>query len=75
MSPPIASFENPVAVRGDAVPVKKDLSVKTAPANGHQAKTLADMENQWESFTFAPIRESQVSRAMSTYLLSLNLNN
>lgn len=65
MSPPIASFENPVAVRGDAVPVKKDLSVKTAPASGHQAKTLADMENQWESFTFAPIRESQVSRAMT----------
>ncbi|PVH99713.1 Thi4-domain-containing protein [Periconia macrospinosa] len=68
MSPPVAispttSFENPLAANGKDFPVKKDLSVKTA-ANG-QSKTLAEMENQWESFTFAPIRESQVSRAMT----------
>jgi thiamine thiazole synthase len=66
MSPPAASFENPTAVSssGSSFNLKKDLAVKPAAANG-QAKTLAEMENQWESFTFAPIRESQVSRAMT----------
>jgi len=68
MSPPVAispttSFENPLAANGKGLPVKKDLSVKTAASS--QSKTLAEMENQWESFTFAPIRESQVSRAMT----------
>ncbi|KAL1795644.1 hypothetical protein ACET3X_005868 [Alternaria dauci] len=42
---------------------KKDLAVKAA-ANS-QAKTVAELENNWEKFTFAPIRESQVSRAMT----------
>ncbi|CAI6334107.1 unnamed protein product [Periconia digitata] len=60
---PTASFENPLAVNGNGFPVKKNLAVQAA-ANGH-AKTLAEMENNWESFTFAPIRESQVSRAMT----------
>jgi thiamine thiazole synthase len=64
MSPPAATFENPIAVHDISVPVKKNLAVKPA-ANG-QTKTLAEMENKWESFTFSPIRESQVSRAMST---------
>jgi thiamine thiazole synthase len=43
--------------------LKKDLAVKAA-ANS-QAKTVAELENNWEKFTFAPIRESQVSRAMT----------
>ena len=64
MSPPAATFENPLAVSDITVPMQKNLAVK-APTNGH-AKTLAEMENKWESFTFSPIRESQVSRAMST---------
>ena len=63
MSPPAATFENPLATSNIAVPTKKDLAVKAA-SNGH-AKTLAEMEDNWESFTFSPIRESQVSRAMS----------
>ncbi|KAF2639558.1 Thi4-domain-containing protein [Massarina eburnea CBS 473.64] len=64
MSPPAASFENPIAVGiGHAVTGKKDLAVK--PAVNSQAKTLAEMEDNWESFSFAPIRESQVSRAMT----------
>lgn len=63
MSPPAATFENPLAVSDISVPIQKNLAVK-APTNGH-AKTLAEMENKWESFTFSPIRESQVSRAMS----------
>lgn len=63
MSPPAASFENPIAMSGNGLTVKKDLGVK--PAGNEQAKTLAQLENSWESFTFAPIRESQVSRAMT----------
>ncbi|KAH9870967.1 hypothetical protein J1614_006541 [Plenodomus biglobosus] len=68
MSPPAATYEIPVAasignVSKDDLNVKQNLAVK-ATANG-QAKTLAEIENNWEAFTFAPIRESQVSRAMT----------
>ncbi|KAF2127644.1 Thi4-domain-containing protein [Dothidotthia symphoricarpi CBS 119687] len=63
MSPPAATFELPVASNGNGLSLKKDLAVK--PASKGQAKTLAEMENNWEAFTFAPIRESQVSRAMT----------
>lgn len=63
MSPPAASFENPIAISGNSLSVKKDLAVK--PAGNDKAKTLVQLENNWESFTFAPIRESQVSRAMT----------
>jgi thiamine thiazole synthase len=64
MSPPAATFDSAVSpVLGNGLPVKKDLAVKTV-GNG-QTKTLADMEDKWELFTFSPIRESQVSRAMS----------
>ena len=69
MSPPAASFENPIAISGNEYSVKKNLAVKkdlaVKPAANGQAQTLAQMENEWESFTFAPIRESQVSRAMT----------
>lgn len=65
MSPPAATFETvvPVDKSGNGLAIKKDLAVKAA-SNG-QAKALEDMENKWEAFTFAPIRESQVSRAMT----------
>jgi len=61
MSPPAAIYETPVA--SNDMGTKKDLAVKAA-ANS-QAKTVAELENNWEKFTFAPIRESQVSRAMT----------
>jgi len=45
--------------------VKKDVGVK-APVVASQSKTLADLAGKWETdFKFAPIRESQVSRAMT----------
>ncbi|ORY07388.1 Thi4 family-domain-containing protein [Clohesyomyces aquaticus] len=70
MSPPAAIHESPITSNGNGLAFKKDLAVKhAAPANGNgnanQAKTLAELENNWESFTFSPIRESQVSRAMT----------
>ncbi|KAF1942253.1 thiazole biosynthesis enzyme [Clathrospora elynae] len=67
MSPPAATFDIPAASSGNDISngtsLKKDLAVKAA-TNG-QAKTVAELENNWEKFTFAPIRESQVSRAMT----------
>ncbi|KAF2713125.1 Thi4-domain-containing protein [Pleomassaria siparia CBS 279.74] len=63
MSPPAAAFEPAVSVTGNGLFIKKDLAVKAA-FNDH-AKTLAEMADKWESFTFSPIRESQVSRAMT----------
>ncbi|MBK5656272.1 MAG: thiazole biosynthesis enzyme, partial [Rhizobium sp.] len=44
--------------------LKKDLAVKPSSAT-NIATSLAEMEHNWERFTFAPIRESQVSRAMT----------
>jgi len=57
-------FNEPTAP-SDSVHVKKDYSVKSLPING-KTKTLDEMADKWESdFKFAPIRESQVSRAMT----------
>jgi len=44
--------------------IKKDLAVKPSKAS-NIAKSIEEMEHNWEKFTFAPIRESQVSRAMT----------
>ena len=67
MSPPAATCDVPVATNsnsvGDGMGVKKDLSVKSVAIG--QEKMLAEIENNWEAFTFHPIRESQVSRAMT----------
>jgi thiamine thiazole synthase len=68
MSPPAATYDIPVATsnNGNGInPLKKDLAVKPAASTNGMAKSLAEMENNWEKFTFAPIRESQVSRAMT----------
>ncbi|KAE9992658.1 hypothetical protein EG327_008259 [Venturia inaequalis] len=62
MAPPAALFNEPIASA-------EDLGVKAVKAsklayNGKNT-SVAEMEGQWDSFTFAPIRESQVSRAMT----------
>jgi len=50
----------------DSVPVKSEFDVKAVPINAKKSKTLEELADKWEqSFTFAPIRESQVSRAMT----------
>ena len=52
----------------DSVPIKSTFDVKpiVLNGNGHKIKTLEEMADKWEQgFTFAPIRESQVSRAMT----------
>jgi cysteine-dependent adenosine diphosphate thiazole synthase len=50
----------------DSVPIKASFDVKPVPINGNRTKTLGELADKWEQgFTFAPIRESQVSRAMT----------
>lgn len=62
MAPPAALIHEPTTST-------KDLGVKAVKShdiafNGKN-RTVAEMHGQWDSFTFAPIRESQVSRAMT----------
>ncbi|KAF2817285.1 Thi4-domain-containing protein [Mytilinidion resinicola] len=68
MSPPVATFDEVNTSRnGNSFAIKKDLPVHTkgnGQVKAHQ--TLETMASNWENgFTFAPIRESQVSRAMT----------
>lgn len=64
MSPPAATFDSAVSPTvGNGLAFKKNIAVKDAAST--QTKMLADLEDKWESFTFSPIRESQVSRAMT----------
>lgn len=51
----------------DIVQSKAGFNIQTVPvAIKQQRKTLAELAEKWDQdFTFAPIRESQVSRAMT----------
>ncbi|KUJ18589.1 thiamine thiazole synthase [Mollisia scopiformis] len=63
MAPPAAMFNEPAI---DSVPLKSTFDVKTFPVQNGKTNTLAELADKWEhGFTFAPIRESQVSRAMT----------
>lgn len=66
MAPPSAMFTE-ATYPIDGVQLKSGFDVKVAPAHtATQGKTLADLAEKWDQgFTFAPIRESQVSRAMT----------
>ena len=64
MTPPAALMESPIAVsaglKGNV------LSSGTIPVMGEsQSKLLETFGGKWDQFNFAPIRESQVSRAMT----------
>ena len=49
----------------DSVPVEADFVVKSYPVHNN-TPSLAELADKWEQgFKFAPIRESQVSRAMT----------
>lgn len=60
MAPPVAT---------ETIPSLGSMPTKLINGDGHVklngAKTLEDMADKWESFKFEPIRESQVSRAMT----------
>ena len=63
MSPPAALYEHtvaPTSLKG------KVVVPETAPVEGSsQTKMLDLFGGKWDQFKFAPIRESQVSRAMT----------
>ncbi|GKZ19861.1 thiamine metabolism-protein [Aspergillus brasiliensis] len=63
MSPPAAIFEPTVVPTG----IKSNVVVpESAPVTGaSQTKLLDHFAGKWDNFKFAPIRESQVSRAMT----------
>ncbi|MCJ1296305.1 thiamine metabolism- protein [Xylographa carneopallida] len=61
MAPPSAMFSESAEV---SVPLTVKKPFQDVAVNG-QSKTLAEFENNWDAFTFSPIRESQVSRAMT----------
>jgi cysteine-dependent adenosine diphosphate thiazole synthase len=64
MAPPAAIFEQ--VHSSDSAPFKSTFEKKSFPINGTKSKTLEEMAEKWDQgFTFAPIRESQVSRAMT----------
>ncbi|KAJ9292772.1 hypothetical protein DTO271G3_8471 [Paecilomyces variotii] len=65
MSPPAAIFE---AVSAPASSIKSKVVVPetvTPAGEASQTKLLDQFASKWEQFKFAPIRESQVSRAMT----------
>jgi len=66
MAPPSASYIEPTAPI-DGVILKSGFDAKpVASLNNNQTKTLEQLADKWDQgFTFAPIRESQVSRAMT----------
>jgi len=63
MTPPAAIYDDaPVmASKIASQPHKTTIPVKGATS----PQTIDEMAGKWENFTFAPIRESQVSRAMT----------
>jgi thiamine thiazole synthase len=66
MAPPSAMFVEPNAPL-DSVPLKSGFASKPIPVQSAiKSQTLDELANKWDQgFTFAPIRESQVSRAMT----------
>ncbi|KAL8413242.1 hypothetical protein RB594_004752 [Gaeumannomyces avenae] len=70
MTPPAALQDYPVP---HAVPSKlddghvndKSQAQQQQQRAGTKAATVADLVGKWDTFSFAPIRESQVSRAMT----------
>ncbi|KAL3438818.1 thiamine thiazole synthase [Aspergillus tetrazonus] len=63
MSPPAAIFEPTVAPTG--IKGKVVVPETATVAGDSQTKLLDHFSGKWDNFKFAPIRESQVSRAMT----------
>jgi thiamine thiazole synthase len=65
MAPPSALYTEPFAPL-DSVSLKADFDIESIPAKGNKTQALDEMAGKWQQgFKFAPIRESQVSRAMT----------
>ena len=65
MSPPAAVLE-PTTSMASVLPHKTAIPAgNTDGVMNGETKTIAEMAGKWENFRFSPIRESQVSRAMT----------
>lgn len=61
MSPPAATYDQPIPTMMASQPHKTAI-----PVNGQvKHQTVESMAGKWEDFAFEPIRESEVSRAMT----------
>lgn len=65
MSPPAAIYEPAVAPTGIKGKVIVPEALSTTLTGQGQSKLLEQFGGKWNEFKFAPIRESQVSRAMT----------
>lgn len=65
MSPPAAIFEPAPATINTGLKGKVVVPETVAAPEGSQTKLLDQFGGKWDEFKFAPIRESQVSRAMT----------
>ncbi|KAF7190943.1 Thiamine thiazole synthase [Pseudocercospora fuligena] len=71
MSPPAMNFQEPATTGNGnyAVQASKLAALphhNAVPVNGHtKTETIEEMAGRWSDFSFAAIRESQVSRAMT----------
>ncbi|KAI9689634.1 MAG: thiamine metabolism- protein [Bogoriella megaspora] len=72
MAPPALNVSEPVTAATTAIlphktitPIAKDLPKPAVGVMNGDTKTIEEMAGKWEGFTFSPIRESQVSRAMT----------
>lgn len=68
MSPPSATFTETLPVSANSVTSHKVVGpIADNPNNGNRTgcKLLDEFAGKWDDFKFAPIRESQVSRAMT----------
>lgn len=65
MTPPAALYEPVTAPVNNLKSKVLSSETPVANANASQTKLLDAFSGKWDSFSFAPIRESQVSRAMT----------
>lgn len=52
-------------ISGTSVPIMAPQSTTSPPKTDPNNTSVEDMDSKWDDFKFAPIRESQVSRAMT----------
>ena len=75
MSPPSATLNDDVSVAANCgMKAKLASKVPALEDGGVQCELLNEFAGKWDNFKFAPVRESQVSRAMtSRYFRDLDI--
>jgi len=75
MSPPPATLNDDVSVAANCgVKAKLASKVSAVEGDGVKCELLREFAGKWDNFKFAPVRESQVSRAMtSRYFRDLDI--